>query len=204
MTTTESSTGVHVPARAMQPDAINHLVLNVSDLDASHEFWSELVGFQEVVSIKNPETGKPRARFYQSKAGTGHHDLALFQVMNPDLFKPAMEEWSMAARQLGVNHVAIKYHDRDEWLQQIAYLQSKGVKFHVRTDHGMTHSAYISDPDGYGIEILYEVPQEFWGPNPAAAVIWGRRLPNEGPEALEDNADYHLFDPSDPAEPNFG
>lgn len=204
MTTTESPAGIEVPSEAMQPDAINHLVLNVSDLEASHAFWSELIGFKEVVAINNPETGKPRARFYQSKEGTGHHDLALFQVVNPEQNRAVVEEWTMAARQLGVNHVAIKYHDRETWLKQIAFLQSKGVKFHIRTDHGMTHSAYISDPDGYGIEILYEVPREFWGPNPAAAVIWGRRLPNEGPEALKDNDDYHLFSPDDPAVPNFG
>ena len=203
MTTTESKTEIEVPAQAIQPDAINHLVLNVSDLDASHAFWSDIVGFKEVVTIPNPETGKPRARFYRGANGTGHHDLALFQVANPDLHRAALEEWSMAARQLGINHVAIKYHDREAWMQQIAFLQSKGVKFHVRTEHGMTHSAYISDPDGYGIEILYELPREVWGPNPAAAVIWGRRLPNEGPEALEDNSDYHMFDPSDPAVPNF-
>jgi catechol 2,3-dioxygenase len=202
MTTTEQETAINVPSQAIQPDSINHLVLNVSDLDRSHAFWSDIVGFKEVVSIPT-ETGEARARFYRGKDGTGHHDLALFQIAEPEKHTQALQEWSMAARNLGVNHVAIKYHDRDEWLQQIAFMQGQGVKFHVRTEHGMTHSAYISDPDGYGIEILYEVPREAWEGNPGAAVVWARRVANEGPDALRDGTDYHVFSAEDPATPNF-
>jgi catechol 2,3-dioxygenase len=201
MTTTEQQ-DVTVPTEAVQPDAINHLVLNVSDLDRSHQFWSEIIGFKEVVSIPNPETGKPRARFYLGRAGTGHHDLALFQIANPEQRETA-KEWSMAAAQLGVNHVAIKYQDREAWLKQLAFMQSKGVPFHVRTEHGMTHSVYVSDPDGYGIEVLYEVPREAWEENPGAAIVWARRVANEGPEALEDNTDYEMFPADRPALPNF-
>jgi len=32
-----------------------------------------------------------------------------------------------------------------------------GVEFIVRGNHGMTHSAYIADPDGYGLEVLYNL-----------------------------------------------
>ncbi|HLF79161.1 MAG TPA: VOC family protein [Dehalococcoidia bacterium] len=203
MTTAERSE-ITVPTKAIQPDSLNHLVLNVSDLERSHAFWSDIVGFKEVVSIPNAETGDARARFYRGKDGTGHHDLALFQIANPEKDTQALQEWSMAARNLGVNHVAIKYHDREEWLQQIAFMQSKGVKFHVRTEHGMTHSAYISDPDGYGIEILYEVPREAWEQNPGAAVVWARRVATEGPDALRDGTDYKVFAAADPATPDFG
>ncbi len=42
------------------------------------------------------------------------------------------------------------------------HLKANGVEFIVRGNHGMTHSAYIADPDGYGIEVLYELPEEVW------------------------------------------
>ena len=29
----------------------------------------------------------------------------------------------------------------------------------------MTHSLYIVDPNGYGVEVLYELPREVWGDN---------------------------------------
>ena len=48
------------------------------------------------------------------------------------------------------------------FLQQLAFLREKGVKFHRRINHGMTHSVYISDPNGHGIEVLYELPREVW------------------------------------------
>ena len=65
-------------------------------------------------------------------------------------------------RRVGLNHVAIAWPDRESWLKQVAFLQEKGVAFHRRINHGMTHSVYISDPDGHGIEVLYELPREVW------------------------------------------
>ena len=32
----------------------------------------------------------------------------------------------------------------------------------LRVNHGMTHSVYINDPNGYGVEVLYELPREMW------------------------------------------
>ncbi len=72
-------------------------------------------------------------------------------------------------------------------------MQSKGVPFHVRVEHGMTHSVYVSDPDGHGIEVLYELPKEVWEGDIASALVWARRLPTEGPETLQDDTDYKVF-----------
>ena len=70
-------------------------------------------------------------------------------------------------------------------------MQSKGVDFGRRVNHGMTHSLYISDPNGYGVEFLYDLPREVWEGDIDAALHWLRPLPTEGPEALvaevEDN-----------------
>jgi catechol 2,3-dioxygenase len=45
----------------------------------------------------------------------------------------------------------------------------------------MTHSVYISDPDGHGIEILYELPRDVWGGDIDAAQNYAEALPTEGP-----------------------
>ena len=34
------------PAEAVSPSGINHLVLNVRDIEKSHRFWTEIVGLQ--------------------------------------------------------------------------------------------------------------------------------------------------------------
>ena len=83
-----------------------------------------------------------------------------------------------------VNHVALAYPDRDAWLRQLAFLQSKGVKFDLRVEHGMTHSLYIHDPNGYGIELLYELPREVWENDIDGALNYSVRLPTEGRQAL--------------------
>jgi hypothetical protein len=101
-------------------------------------------------------------RFYSGDHGgqMNHHDIALCE--NPDLPAPP-KDWDMFKTPVAVNHIAISMPSREAWLKQLAFLRSKGVKFHRRVNHGMTHSLYISDPNGYGVEVLYELPREVWG-----------------------------------------
>ena len=78
-------------------------------------------------------------------------------------------------------------------MKQIAWLQSNDVRFHLRMNHGMSHSAYISDPNGIGIEVLYEVPEEYWKEHIQEGLNFVEMLPREGAEALEDAMDYDKF-----------
>lgn len=92
-----------------------------------------------------------------------------------------------------INHIAVTMPDRDAWLAQLERLQKLGVKFNRRVDHGMTHSLYINDPNGYGIEILYELPREVWGGDIDGALNHAVNLPTEGAEALRDKTDVPVF-----------
>src|SRR2546427_823099 len=78
-------------------------------------------------------------------------------------------------------------------IKQLEFLQKKGVKFLRRVNHGMTHSVYIEDPDGHGIEVLYELPREVWAHDIDGAQNYAERLPTEGPEALVDTTDNPVF-----------
>jgi catechol 2,3-dioxygenase len=75
---------------------------------------------------------------------------------------------------------------REAWLDHLTYLQKKGVKFDRRVEHGMTHSLYVHDPNGYGVEFVYDLPKEVWQGDIDGALNWVKVLPTEGPEALED------------------
>ena len=168
------------PARAMTPVGVNHLVLNVRDIDVAHEFWTDVMGFRHIGSLKPREGGgRMTMRFYNGLSES-HHDLALAEIMGES------EESSMAPRRPGLNHLAIHYPDRESWLKQIAFLQARGVKFNLRINHGMTHSVYINDPDGHGIEVLYELPREHWEGDIDGALNYAEVLPTEGEEALVD------------------
>ena len=177
------------PDRAVTPSGINHVVLNVRDMAESHRFWTEILGFKQVGKVK-PRPDRPNPpdmRFYSADhdGKLSHHDIAL--VENPNL-PPPPREWSMFGMPLAVNHVAITLPNREAWLKQLAFLQAKGVKFDRRVNHGMTHSLYIHDPNGYGVELLYELPRELWEGDIDGALNWSTTLPTEGQAALEDQA----------------
>jgi len=175
--------------KPVTPRGINHLVLNVRNLEESHKFWTEVVGMQLVGELKPAPNrpNPPRMRFYSGTGAgsTHHHDMAL--VENPSLPEPPAE-WSMVGMPMAINHIAITYPNREAWLQQLTYLQTKGVKFDRRVEHGMTHSLYIHDPNGYGVELLYDLPREIWERDIDAALNFAVAVPTEGAEALVDRA----------------
>jgi catechol 2,3-dioxygenase len=178
------------PREAVTPVGINHLVLNVRDIEESHAFWTEIMGFKQVGELhpRPDRPNPPKMRFYSGDhhGKMQHHDLALMEMPN----LPPPSAWSMSDSQVAINHVAITLPSREAWLRQLTFLQSKGITFHRRINHGMTHSVYISDPNGYGIEVLYELPREVWEGDIDAALNYAEPLPTEGEAALVDAADH--------------
>jgi catechol 2,3-dioxygenase len=128
----------------------------------------------------------PAMRFYSGDHGgkMAHHDVAI--VENPNL-PPPPENWQLFGAPQAINHIAIAMPDRESWLKKLAFLQARGIKFNHRINHGVTHSVYISDPNGYGVELLYELPREMWEHDIDAGLNYLTMLPTEGPEALVDD-----------------
>ena len=187
------------PAEAVSPSGINHLVLNVRDIEESHRFWTEIVGFKQVGALRSrPDRPTPPKMQFYSAVNDGqvtHHTVAL--VESPNL--PPPKDWVLANGEVAINHVALTMPSREAWLKQLAFLQSKGVKFNWRVNHGVTHSVYINDPNGYGVEFLYELPREMWENDIDAGINWLENLPTEGPEALVDRTDTPSFGRKEPA-----
>ena len=175
------------PQQAVTPVGINHLVINVRDIEESHRFWTEILGFKQVGALTpTPQRpNPPQMRFYSGDHGgrLNHHDIAL--VENKDL-PPPPSDFRMFGNPLAINHIAIGLPSREAWLKQLAFLQERGIKFDRRVDHGMTHSLYIRDPNGYGVELLYELPREVWEGDINGALNFVENLPTEGAAALAD------------------
>jgi len=178
----------------VSPTGVNHIVLNVRNMEESHQFWTEVVGLRLVGELRQrpgrPPT--PRMQFYNGMGthGAHHHDLAL--VENPNL-PPPPSDWKMWDMPIAIHHIAITYPSREAWLRQLAYLQAKGVKFDRRVNHGMTHSLYVHDPNGYGVELVYDLPREVWEGDIDAALNFLEVLPHEGAEVLIDRTDVPVF-----------
>lgn len=170
------------------PCGVNHVVLNVRDMEESHRFWTEVVGLKQVGTFQPPPEMQPfpKMQFYsgQRDGKVTHHDVALME--NPDI-PPPPAEGEAPERPLALNHIAIAMPDRESWMKKLADLQAQGVKFDMRVNHGVTHSVYISDPNGYGVEILYELPRTLWENNIQAGLNYLEILPTEGEPALKDD-----------------
>jgi catechol-2,3-dioxygenase len=173
------------------PIGLNHLVINVRDMAESHRFWTEIIGLKQVGELRPTPTrpNPPKMRFYSGDHGGGslhHHDIALIE--NPNLPAPPAD-WSLHAAPCAIAHIAIALPSREAWLKQLAHVQERGITFERRIEHGMTHSLYIRDPNGYGVELLYELPRSMWEGDIDAALNFFVTLPTEGPAALEDRTE---------------
>src|SRR5690349_131535 len=118
--TTEQQATVAAPSGPVAPEGVNHLVLNVRDMERAHAFYTNILGFKQVGEIRDPARPAFWMRFYQGALGN-HHDLALAQVADPAAVSDPERPWSMAARRTGINHMAIKWPDREAWLRQLAW-----------------------------------------------------------------------------------
>lgn len=175
------------------PFGLNHIVINVRDIEESHRFWTEMLGFQQVGEFKSQATGVPTRgtmRFYSGDRGgkLHHHDIALIENR---ALPPPMADGS---RPSAIVHIAFAMPNREAWLRQLAFLQRNGVAFERRVEHGVTHSVYIRDPNGYGVELLYELPREVWEGDLDAALNHYVEVPTEGAESLADRGeDFPVF-----------
>ena len=128
-------------SKTATPVGVNHVVLNVYDIEESHRFWTEVIGLKQVGALKQREDmGEiPPMRFYSGDhdGKLTHHDVAI--VESPNL-PPRPDNWELFGATQAVNHIAIAMPDRASWQQKLEELQAKGVKFNLRVNHGVTHS----------------------------------------------------------------
>ena len=146
------------------PIGINHVVLHVRNIEDSHAFWTECLGFKHVATSTSRDgaSAQKPGRFYSGgrDGRLNHHDLALVE-------DPAM---ARDPERFVVDHLAIGYADEDAWNRQVEYLRSREVPVRHRIRRGTTLSAHVTDPSGYTIELVCELPRELWESDIATAL----------------------------------
>ena len=128
----------------------------MKDLKPSLAFYRDLLGFQEVGSIFN---GAAAAL----TSGRTHHELLLIQV--GDAPGPP------TGRHRGLYHVGIKVGDSlDELREAKKDLERAGVPIDGMSDHTVSQSLYLHDPDGNEIELYVDADESVWKNDPAAVL----------------------------------
>lgn len=126
---------------------IGHVHLKVSDLERSIAFYRDVLGFEVTTRYGH------QAAFLS--AGGYHHHLGL-NTWESQGAGPAPR------RAPGLYHFAIRYPDRRALAIALKRLIAAGVPLQGASDHGVSHSIYLADPDGNGIELTIDIPREQW------------------------------------------
>ena len=124
---------------------IGHVVLNVSDLDASARFYTEVLGLQ--VSDRYPDSMVPGGMVFL-RCNTDHHGVALVGGA------PRGERGSL-------NHFAFEVGSLEEVFRARAWLRTHGVPlvFEGRRRAGCQIAVEFRDPDGNNLEIYWGLDQ---------------------------------------------
>ena len=133
---------------------LGHLVLYVRNLERSAAFYRDVLGWEVAFPVT---LGIPAAAF---TSGRTHHELLLIEVGEDATAVPA-------GRRIGLYHFGLKVGDSDEELRDVlATLQGRGVTIVGASDHTVTHSLYVLDPDGNEVELYIDVPGIDWRSDP--------------------------------------
>jgi catechol 2,3-dioxygenase len=133
---------------------VGHVVVKVRDRERSARFYREVIGLKEVARLGD------RMVFF-SATGQNHHDLALLEV-GPNAAPVSPDG-------VGLYHVALKIGDSLEELRAAkAHLEAHGITKIRLTDHRVSKSIYLTDPDGNGLELFVDADPSIWRDNPAA------------------------------------
>jgi catechol 2,3-dioxygenase len=126
---------------------IGHAHLKVADLERSLAFYCGVLGFQLMQRMGDS------AAFVS--AGDYHHHIGLntWQSRGGSPAPPGTT---------GLYHVAILYPTRAELADALRRLRAAGIRLDGASDHGVSEALYLHDPDGNGLELYWDRPQDEW------------------------------------------
>ena len=130
---------------------IGHVHLKVADLDRALRFWRDVLGFELQQRLGD------QAAFLS--AGGYHHHIGLntWQSRGGPPPPPGTT---------GLFHVALRYPTREALADALRRLLSAGVALDGASDHGVSEALYLRDPDGNGVELMWDRPREEWPRRP--------------------------------------
>src|SRR5262245_59402348 len=135
----------------IRPVGVAHVNLNVTDVERSIRFYTELLGCRVAFRYEGAVAWLNFGQYRDDVGGLGQgfHDLALYQVPTP-----APEDRRTRA---GMNHVALRLASPAAVDEAAAHLHAHGVRI---LKGPLTHKedgdryVYFEDPDGNMLELV--------------------------------------------------
>ena len=135
---------------------IGHVHLTVSDLKRSLEFYHDVLGFEITTWFGD------QAVFLS--AGGYHHHIGLNTWNGKDATPPPPGH-------TGLYHFAILYPSRLELARIVKRLYELNYPIAGASDHGVSESIYLTDPDGNGVELYADKMLDEWPINEEGLLV---------------------------------
>ena len=140
----------------MKAHYLGHVVFYVKNLQQSLAFYRDLLGFKEIGRVFD---GTAAAL----TSGRTHHELLLIQVGDA----PGPPQ----GRRCGLYHIGIKVgNNLDELRAAKRELERSAVTIDGMSDHTVSQSLYLRDPDDNEVELYVDADESVWKNNPAAVL----------------------------------
>jgi catechol 2,3-dioxygenase len=138
----------------MNVKELGHIVLYVGDLERSAHFYGEILGWRRLEMGGGGPLGDTPVALFSS--GRTHHELLLIEVGEDAAPIPS-------GRRKGLYHFGLRVGDTDDELRRaLTMLREHQVPVLGMSDHTVSHSLYIADPDGNEIELYIDVAGVEW------------------------------------------
>ena len=146
------------PAAGSMPGfkGVHHSARPTWMLRETIEFYRDIMGLPLVHTISARGWGRPGHPdflhfFFDSGLGS---TIAFFYYIGtdrPDFLAPRIEDWMYRS-----THTAWRVETRDELVAWKEKLEAKGQQVSVFTQHEVIESIYLTDPNGYPVEITLQ------------------------------------------------
>jgi len=136
---------------------LGHVVFYVESLERSLAFYRDLVGMSEIRATDSTFCAAALT------SGPTHHELLLIEVGSLPGPTPGPRRGFYHAGFCIGQDIQVLRDARDE-------LIDAGVTIKGASDHGVTQSLYLLDPDGNEIEIYVDDPNVDWRTDPTTIV----------------------------------
>ncbi|HEU5217112.1 MAG TPA: VOC family protein [Gemmatimonadales bacterium] len=141
----------HTGYRIPEGIGLGHAHLKVSDLERSLAFYCGVLGFTLVARYQDT------AAFVS--AGDYHHHIGLNTWESKGAPPPP-------PRHTGLYHLGIRYPTRPDLAVAVRRVMQAGILLAGASDHGVSVSVYLTDPDGIGLELTWDRPASEWPRTP--------------------------------------
>ena len=147
----------------MKAHSLGHVVYYVRDLEKALAFYRDLLGFEQVGKLPRPFTA------IALTAGRTHHEILLIQVGDA----PGPPK----GHRIGLYHIGINMGNSIDELRAVRdELIEVGVTIIGISDHTVSQSIYLEDPDGNEVELYVDDPSVDWKKEPSLVMSPIRRL----------------------------